>query len=77
MDPLEAGERVVNGVRNNDLYILSHPETACRSPSMRSSIPFPLRCRPRPAFRVSNVLHAGIYPCEIAHRKVKRKSYRN
>ena len=26
MDPLEAGEHVLRGVRNNDLYILSHPE---------------------------------------------------
>src|SRR5690606_39557444 len=26
MDPLEAGERVLNGVVHNDLFILSHPE---------------------------------------------------
>jgi hypothetical protein len=26
MDPLEAGEWVLRGIRNNDLYILSHPE---------------------------------------------------
>jgi NADP-dependent 3-hydroxy acid dehydrogenase YdfG len=26
MDPLECGERVLAGVRNNDLYILTHPE---------------------------------------------------
>jgi NAD(P)-dependent dehydrogenase (short-subunit alcohol dehydrogenase family) len=26
MDPLEAGERVLRGIRNNDLYILTHPE---------------------------------------------------
>ncbi len=26
MDPLEAGERVLRGIRRNDLYILSHPE---------------------------------------------------
>lgn len=28
MDPLEAGEWVLRGIRNNDLYILSHPEFA-------------------------------------------------
>jgi NAD(P)-dependent dehydrogenase (short-subunit alcohol dehydrogenase family) len=28
MDPLEAGRQVLEGVRNNDLYILSHPEFA-------------------------------------------------
>jgi hypothetical protein len=26
MDPLEVGERVLRGIRNNDLYILTHPE---------------------------------------------------
>ncbi len=26
MDPLEAGERVLNGIRNNDLFIMSHGE---------------------------------------------------
>lgn len=26
MDPLEAGQRVLRGLRNNDLFILSHPE---------------------------------------------------
>ena len=26
MDPLEAGQKVLRGVRNNDLFILSHPE---------------------------------------------------
>lgn len=26
MDPMEAGERVLRGIRNNDLYILTHPE---------------------------------------------------
>ena len=26
MDPLECGERVMRGVRDNDLYILTHPE---------------------------------------------------
>ena len=28
MDPLEAGAYVVDGIRNNRLYILSHPEIA-------------------------------------------------
>jgi NAD(P)-dependent dehydrogenase (short-subunit alcohol dehydrogenase family) len=26
MDPIEIGERVLRGIRNNDLYILTHPE---------------------------------------------------
>ncbi len=26
MDPVETGERVLRGIRNNDLYIMTHPE---------------------------------------------------
>lgn len=26
MDPLEAGQLVLRGIRNNDLYIITHPE---------------------------------------------------
>ncbi|HSW58102.1 MAG TPA: SDR family NAD(P)-dependent oxidoreductase [Dehalococcoidales bacterium] len=26
MDPLEVGERVIRGIRNNDLFIITHPE---------------------------------------------------
>jgi hypothetical protein len=26
MDPIETGERVIRGIRNNDLYIHTHPE---------------------------------------------------
>ena len=26
MDPVETGERVIRGIRNNDLYIMTHPE---------------------------------------------------
>ncbi len=26
MDPIEAGERVLNGVIHNDLFIITHPE---------------------------------------------------
>ena len=26
MDPLEAGQRVLNGMRNNDLYVLTTPD---------------------------------------------------
>jgi NADP-dependent 3-hydroxy acid dehydrogenase YdfG len=81
MDPLEAGERVLNGVVNNDLFILSHPEFKAgmqerfdaimlSTPSVEEPIP-----APRVAYeRV--VLRCGIYPREIEHRKTKRTSYR-
>jgi NAD(P)-dependent dehydrogenase (short-subunit alcohol dehydrogenase family) len=81
MEPLEAGERVMNGVVNNDLFILSHPEfkpgirerfdaIMASTPAIETPIP-----QPRIAYeRV--VLRCGIYPREIEHREVKRASYR-
>ena len=81
MDPLEAGERVLNGVVNNDLFILSHPEfkpgikerfdaIMASTPSIETPIPQPRKDYERV------VLRCGIYPREIEHRKIKRKSYR-
>jgi NADP-dependent 3-hydroxy acid dehydrogenase YdfG len=81
MDPLEAGERVLNGVVNNDLFILSHPEFKPgmqeRFDAIMASTP-PVE-EPIPQARIdfeTRVLRCGIYPREIQHRKVKRKNYR-
>jgi NAD(P)-dependent dehydrogenase (short-subunit alcohol dehydrogenase family) len=82
MDPLECGERVLNGVVNNDLFIVTHPEympgTKERLDAILASVP--VEATPPPEARVKasqRVLHAGIYPREIAHRKKKRKSFRS
>lgn len=82
MDPLEAGERVLNGVVNNDLFIVTHPEympgTKERFDAMLASEP--VEDTPPPEARVkasARVLHAGIYPREIEHRKKPRKSFRS
>lgn len=81
MDPLEAGERVLNGVIHNDLFILTHPEympgTQQRFDAMLRSEPVE---GPPPEARVkmeTRVLHDHVYPLEIVHRKKKRKSYRS
>jgi NADP-dependent 3-hydroxy acid dehydrogenase YdfG len=82
MDPLEAGERVMNGVVNNDLFILSHPEF---KPGMQERFDAimastPMVEAPIPQARIdfeSRVLRCGIYAREIEHRKAKRKSYRS
>ncbi len=81
MSPLEAGERVMNGVVNNDLFILSHPEFAPgmkeRFDAIMASTP-PVET-PIPPDRIAYeqvVMHCGIYPREIAHRDPKRSSYR-
>lgn len=79
MDPLEAGERVLNGVINNDLFIVTHPEympgTKERFDAILASVP----AEEPPAERVQRVgmlIRTGIYGREIAHRKKKRKSFR-
>ena len=81
MDPLEAGERVMNGVVNNDLFIVSHPEFAegmkQRFDAIMASTP--AIETPIPKARIDyeqRVLRCGIYEREIAHRKKTRKSYR-
>jgi NAD(P)-dependent dehydrogenase (short-subunit alcohol dehydrogenase family) len=82
MDPLEAGERVMNGVVHNDLFIVSHPEFA---PGMKQRFDAMMASTPTvetpiPQARIDyeqRVLRAGIYPREIEHRKKPRKSYRS
>jgi len=81
MDPLEAGERVLNGVVNNDLFILSHPEF---KPGMQERFDAMMASTPKveapiPQARIDRervVMRCGIYAREIEHRKQKRKSYR-
>jgi len=54
MDPLEAGRRVLNGMRNNDLYVLTTPELeteiAARGEAIVASIPTDIQ---PPAARVA------------------------
>lgn len=78
MHPLEAGERVLNGIRNNDLFILSHPEFKDgmeeRFNAILTSVPdeaFPAARLTLEAF----TRHTGIYPREIVHRLQRRDSY--
>jgi len=79
MDPLEAGERVVNGIRNNDLYILSHPEFMQGMKERFDAILYSCPDEPVPTDRLPaevRTRHTGIYPREITHRLQKRDSYR-
>jgi NAD(P)-dependent dehydrogenase (short-subunit alcohol dehydrogenase family) len=81
MDPLEAGERVLNGVINNDLFIVTHPEympgTQQRFDAMLASEPVGDVYPEARALAETRVLHAGIYRREIEHRKKTRKSFRS
>jgi NAD(P)-dependent dehydrogenase (short-subunit alcohol dehydrogenase family) len=79
MDPLEAGERVLDGIRNNDLYILSHPEFKDGVKERHDALLASFTDEEAPAARVpleARTRHTGIYPRELAHRSVKRKTYR-
>ncbi|HTY51180.1 MAG TPA: SDR family NAD(P)-dependent oxidoreductase [Steroidobacteraceae bacterium] len=78
MDPLTAGRRVLNGVRHNDLFILTHPEYHAgvkeRFDAMLASVP----AETPPPARVQaerGILHCDIYEPEIAHRRRRRRSY--
>jgi NAD(P)-dependent dehydrogenase (short-subunit alcohol dehydrogenase family) len=78
MNPLEAGERVINGIRNNDLFILSHPEFREGMAERFDAILMSCPDEPAPADRLpgeTRTRHTGIYPREIVHRLEKRKTY--
>lgn len=80
MDPLEAGERVLNGVKNNDLFIFTHPEF---KPGMKERFDAILASEPTDGFpearakAQARVLTAPPYAPEIVHRSQPRKSYRS
>jgi NAD(P)-dependent dehydrogenase (short-subunit alcohol dehydrogenase family) len=80
MDPLEAGERVLNGVVNNDLFIFTHPEF---KPGMKDRFDAILASEPQDGFpearakAQARVLTSPAYAPEIEHRTPKRKSYRS
>jgi NAD(P)-dependent dehydrogenase (short-subunit alcohol dehydrogenase family) len=80
MDPLEAGERVLNGVVNNDLFIFTHPEFKPGIKERLDAILASVPDEPFPEARAkaeTRVLTAPPYAPEIAHRRQKRASYRS
>lgn len=77
MDPMEIGERVLRGIRNNDLYILTHPEyeqgIRDRFEAILASIP--VEQEQPPAARVaaeSRVLRNPIFAAE-RDRKLRER----
>jgi hypothetical protein len=78
MDPLEAGECVLAGIRDNDLYILSHPEyepaIRDRNEALLASIPR-VRETVHPArVAIAEVGRNSIYIEEAARRLSTRNS---
>jgi NAD(P)-dependent dehydrogenase (short-subunit alcohol dehydrogenase family) len=79
MSPLEAGERVLNGMRNNDLFILSHPEFRAGMEERFNSILLSCPDEAFPTERLPSEIrtrHTGIYPREVVHRMQRRDTYR-
>ena len=79
MDPLEAGERVLNGVKHNDLFIFTHPEFKPGMKERFDAILASVPPEPFPEARAkaeTRVLTAPPYAPEIVKRSQPRKSYR-
>jgi hypothetical protein len=81
MDPLEAGRLVLRGIRNNDLYILSHPEfeqgIRDRNEALIASIPLDLHA---PDARVSaehGLLRNAVYIAERDRKRCGQRSTRH
>jgi hypothetical protein len=74
MDPLEAGRLVLRGIRNNDLYILTHPEIEQgmqeRHEALMASIPRDLNPPPERVAAERAILSNPIY---VAERDRKRQ----
>ena len=76
MDPLEAGRQVLQGIRRNDLYILSHPEF---EPVVRERAKLLLGSfskQPVPAARrlVTRAIIPDIYAAELIKKAVRPKA---
>jgi NAD(P)-dependent dehydrogenase (short-subunit alcohol dehydrogenase family) len=81
MDPMEVGERVLQGILHNDLYILTHPEYEPglreRFEAILASIPIEA---PPPATRVAAevvVLHNPLFAQERDRRLLARATERH
>jgi NAD(P)-dependent dehydrogenase (short-subunit alcohol dehydrogenase family) len=73
MDPLEAGRQVLEGIRRNDLYILSHPEF---EPVVRERVKLLLGSfskRPVPAARrlATQFITPDIYAADLVKKRRK------
>jgi hypothetical protein len=73
MDPLEAGNRVLRGVRNNDLYILTSPEfeqeLRARAEAILSSLPTDVNVPEERVIMGRAMLGKTVYAAEGARRR--------
>jgi NAD(P)-dependent dehydrogenase (short-subunit alcohol dehydrogenase family) len=77
MDPLEAGERVLRGIRNNELFIVSHVEFGPGIQERNEAIMASIHPETPPADRVAAEvvnLRNPLYPAERARQLARRKA---
>lgn len=76
MSPIEAGQIVLEGIRNNDLFVLSHPEFEQglreRSEALLASVPQGTAPEAR-VKAVSMTLRNSVYPRERAKKLAQRR----
>jgi NAD(P)-dependent dehydrogenase (short-subunit alcohol dehydrogenase family) len=75
MDPVEAAEYVLAGIRRNDLYIFSHPEFKPMAQERADLLlaSFSKKAVPRDRGYVSGFLRPDIYESEAAKKKAKSR----
>ena len=77
MDPIEAGQIVLKGIRNNDMWILSHPEFEAglreRSEALLASIPRNLKAPPERLGTETTTMHNSLYVRERAKLLGRRR----
>jgi NAD(P)-dependent dehydrogenase (short-subunit alcohol dehydrogenase family) len=74
MDPLEVAYCLLDGIRNNDLFILSHPEWRTGTKMRLDAILASFVDRPVPAARIPpDPLRTPVYAREIEHRRKTAK----
>jgi NAD(P)-dependent dehydrogenase (short-subunit alcohol dehydrogenase family) len=73
MDPIDAARVVLDGIRNNDLFIFSHPEFRPGVQVRCDAILESMDTSNLPFTRGGNFLRTPIYAQEIVHRRARRK----
>lgn len=77
MDPVEVGRLVVRGMRNNDLYIFTHPEFESiirdRSDSLIAAIPADVVPTKERVTNAQSARHKSIYAADLDRRRCARK----
>jgi hypothetical protein len=80
MDPLDAGRRVLDGVRHNDLYVLTTPEFEeefrSRGEAILASVPTDVHAPEARVMFGRAILGQTVYAGEVTRRRCARAATR-